>query len=92
MTVIKRIVWWTTGALMGVGGSTYLQIKFRKAVQAKVARFTPPHVVDAAAARAKGLRSRAGAAVGEGKAAMAARESELRSRITRRSKRSDQST
>ena len=70
---------------MGAGGSTYLQIKFRKAVQAKVAKYAPPNMVAVAADRAKGFRSRVGSAVSEGRSAMVQRETELRNRVANRS-------
>ena len=69
---------------MGAGGSTYLQIKFRKTVQAKVAKYAPPHVVDVATGKVKELRTRVGSAVSEGRSAMTARETELRARVSGR--------
>ena len=70
---------------MGAGGSTYLQIKFRKAVQAKVAKYAPPNMAAVAAGRARDFRSRVGSAVTEGRSAMAQRETELRNRVANRS-------
>ncbi len=69
---------------MGAGGSTYLQIKFRKTVQAKVAKYAPPNVADVALGKAKDLKSRVGSAVSEGRSAMVERETELRNRVSGR--------
>ena len=65
--MIKRAVWFAAGAVAGVGGSAYAKRKARAAAQ----RYKPVTL-------AKGAVDRVTDAVREGRAAMAAKEAELR--------------
>jgi hypothetical protein len=65
--MMKRVVWFTAGAVAGVGGSAYAKRKAREAAN----RYRPVSL-------AKGAVDRVTDAVREGRAAMAAREAELR--------------
>jgi hypothetical protein len=65
--MMKRVVWFTAGAVAGIGGSAYAKRKAREAAH----RYRPVSL-------AKGAVDRVTDAVREGRAAMAAREAELR--------------
>jgi len=65
--MMKRLVWFTAGAVAGAGGSAYLRRKARQAAN----RYRPVSM-------AKGAVDRVADAVREGRAAMVAREAELR--------------
>jgi hypothetical protein len=64
---MKRLVWFAAGAVAGAGGSAYAKHKARQAAN----RYRPVSV-------AKGAVDRVAGAVREGRAAMVAREAELR--------------
>jgi hypothetical protein len=64
---MKRLVWFAAGAAAGVGGTAYAKRKAREAAE----RYRPVNV-------AKGAVDRLTDAVREGRAAMAAKERELR--------------
>ena len=65
--MMKRVVWFSAGVVAGVSGSAYARRKAREAA----ARYRPVNM-------AKGAVERVTDAVREGRAAMAAREAELR--------------
>jgi hypothetical protein len=65
--MMKRVVWFTAGAVAGIGGSAYAKRKAREAAH----RYRPVSL-------AKGAVDRVTDALREGRAAMAAREAELR--------------
>jgi hypothetical protein len=66
---MSRLMWFAAGAAAGVGGSMYAKRKAREAAE----RYRPVNV-------AKGALDRFTEAVREGRAAMVAREAELRAR------------
>jgi hypothetical protein len=66
---MSRLMWFAAGAAAGVSGSMYAKRKAREAAE----RYRPVNV-------AKGAVDRLTAAVREGRAAMVAREAELRAR------------
>jgi hypothetical protein len=66
---MKRLVWFTAGAAAGVGGAAYAKRKARQAAE----RYRPVNM-------AKGAVDRVADAVREGRAAMAAKEAELKAR------------
>jgi hypothetical protein len=65
--MMKRVMWFTAGAVAGVSGSVYVRRKAREAAD----RYRPVSM-------AKGAVERVTDAVREGRAAMVAREAELR--------------
>lgn len=86
--MFKRVIWWSAGALMGAGGSSWLQRKFRRTVQAKVARLAPTAVAGRVSDRLRGIgtdvRGNVRSAVDEGRTAMRDRERELHEELTGR--------
>jgi hypothetical protein len=64
--MFKRVFWLTVGAAAGFGGSVWLQRRMKQAVD----RFAPENV-----------QSDVKAALSEGRAAMRAKEAELRARF-----------
>ena len=78
--MIKRLTWWAFGAMMGAGGSTWLQHKLRK----KVARFKPPALAGAARGVARELGKDLRSVVTEGRQGMKLREAELREQLRKR--------
>jgi hypothetical protein len=65
--MMRRVMWFTAGAVAGVSGSVYVRRKAKEAAD----RYRPVSM-------AKGAVERVTDAVREGRAAMAAREAELR--------------
>jgi hypothetical protein len=65
--MMRRVMWFTAGAVAGVSGSVYVRRKAREAAD----RYRPVSM-------AKGAVERVTDAVREGRAAMVAREAELR--------------
>ena len=76
--VLKRLIWWASGAVMGAGGSVWAQRKVKRVVRSQVERvrqnLSPANV--AAAAKGRVL-----SAVQDGKSAAADREEALRDRL-----------
>jgi hypothetical protein len=83
--MFKRIIWWTTGAVMGAAGSAFAQRKVKRQVKATVERYAPPAIADRARQRvtdtAYGLVDDVRDAFDEGKAAASERQAELRDRL-----------
>jgi hypothetical protein len=70
-----RVRWLAAGLVVGVGGSMWVERKVRSVAS----RYTPAGIAGTATARARGIPSDVRAAIAEGRAAMRAREAELRS-------------
>ncbi len=83
--MFKRVLWWMTGAVMGVAGSTIAQRKVKRQLRATAERFTPPAVADRARKRlrrsALNLVDDVRDAIDDGRDAAADRQAELRDRI-----------
>ena len=83
--MIKRLMWWAVGAVMGAAGSQWAQRRFKRRVAALVERYAPPAVVERAKVHTKvrtltvvdGVKS----AIDTGKAAADSREQELRTKL-----------
>ncbi len=83
--MIKRVVWWGVGAVMGVLGSQWAQHRLKRRVSRVVEKYSPPAVAQRLKHSAKvrtltvvdGVRG----AVDTGRAAADAREQELRTRF-----------
>ena len=73
---MKRLVWFTAGAAAGVSGSAYARRKLRQAAE----RYRPVNVARGAAGQVRSRGRDLVDAVREGRAAMAAKEAELRER------------
>jgi rRNA-processing protein FCF1 len=73
---------------MGAGGSTWLQRKVKRTVQAKVAALVPAAVISSVSEKAKSVSSRARVAVkgavADGRSAARDREQELRADLERK--------
>jgi hypothetical protein len=86
--VFTRLIWWTTGAVMGAGGSSWLQRKVKKSVQAKVAPLLPGAFVNTVTTKARSLGTSATqtvrTAVNDGRFASNTREAELRTKLENR--------
>jgi len=73
---MKRITWFVTGLAAGATGASYAT----KKVKRTAAQLAPANVAKGAAGRARQGGRKVAAAVKEGRAAMHARESELKAR------------
>ncbi len=78
--MLVRAKWMVMGAAIGFGGSVWAQRK----VKATVERYLPPQLGDEVAGRARSLQSDVRGALGEGRDAMRARETELRAMLAGR--------
>ena len=81
--MLKRVVWWTTGAAMGFGSSVWVQRKVRRTVQ----QYTPDVVQQRVQQSARSIGPTVKAAVGEGRAAMRERERQLEAEVDGRARR-----
>ncbi len=70
----NRITWFVVGAVAGAGGSVYAKRKARQAVD----RMAPTNVAKVAVGKVRGTGRTMADAVREGRAAMRAKEAELR--------------
>jgi hypothetical protein len=77
MFLIRRLVWFTSGATAGVGGVIWIRRRIRHAVR----RYAPERVKAEATASARRLGSGVRDAVAEGRRAMREREAELRAEL-----------
>jgi len=77
--MFKRITWFTVGVASGAAGSVVAARKVRALVEDKV----PPSVRDGVTRTAGAVKRQVSEAIDEGRAASAAREAELRSRLGR---------
>jgi hypothetical protein len=75
--VVRRMLWFTTGATAGFGGAMWI----RRRVLRTVERYTPAHVQDEVTTSVRRLGSDVRAAVSEGRRTMAEREAELRAEL-----------
>ena len=86
--MFTRLIWWTTGAVMGAGGSSWVQRKVKRTVQAKVAPLLPGAFVDTVTTKARSLSTTASqtvrTAVTDGRFASKTREAELRTKLENR--------
>ncbi len=77
MFLIRRLVWFTSGATAGFGGAMWVRRRFRRAVR----RYTPENVRTDASASVRRLGAGVRDAVAEGRSAMRDREAELRAEL-----------
>jgi|GEM_PF-1294038 len=75
--MIKRLMWFTSGAAAGAGAVVLLGKRIRR----RVASLTPVKVAERGLQRARDLGESVREAVSEGAAAMRLREQELRARL-----------
>jgi hypothetical protein len=75
--MFKRVRWMGLGAVLGVSGTVWLQLKLRRTAQ----RYLLPEIGSRVADRARGFGDEVRGAVTEGRHAMQEREAELRARI-----------
>jgi hypothetical protein len=75
--VVRRMLWFTTGATAGFGGAMWI----RRRVLRTVERYTPAHVQDEVSTSVRRLGSDVREALSEGRRTMAEREAELRSEL-----------
>jgi hypothetical protein len=74
MYVIRRLVWFTSGATAGLGGAVWVRRRIRRTVR----RYAPEQLRADTAASVRRLGSSVRDAVAEGRSAMREREAELR--------------
>jgi hypothetical protein len=77
MFLIRRLVWFTSGATAGVGGALWI----RRRILRTVRRYSPEHLHADATASVRRLGSGVRDAVAEGRSAMRQREAELRAEL-----------
>ena len=77
MFLIRRLVWFTSGATAGFGGAMWVRRRIRRAVR----RYTPENVRADASASVRRLGAGVRDAVAEGRSAMRDREAELRAEL-----------
>ncbi|MGH9191636.1 MAG: hypothetical protein ACRDZ0_04075 [Acidimicrobiales bacterium] len=74
MFLIRRLVWFTSGATAGFGGAVWIRRRIRRTAS----RYAPEHLQAEATASVRRLGSGVRDAVAEGRSAMREREAELR--------------
>ena len=77
MYVVRRLVWFTSGATAGFGGAVWVRRRIRRTVR----RYAPEQRRADTAASVRRLGSGVRAAVAEGRSAMREREAELRAEL-----------
>jgi hypothetical protein len=77
MFLIRRLVWFTSGATAGFGGAMWVRRRIRRTMR----RYAPEHLQAEATASVRRLGSGVRDAVAEGRTAMRAREAELRAEL-----------
>ena len=75
--MVRRMLWFTTGATAGFGGAMWI----RRRVLRTVERYTPAHVQDEVGTSVRRLGSDVRDALSEGRRTMAEREAELRAEL-----------
>ncbi len=75
--MVRRMLWFTTGATAGFGGAMWI----RRRVLRTVERYTPAHVQDEVTTSVRRPGSDVREALSEGRRGMAEREAELRSEL-----------
>jgi hypothetical protein len=75
--IVRRLVWFTTGATAGFGGAMWI----RRQVLRRIERLVPDRVAADAAAQARKARLGVVDAVREGRAAARGREAQLRAEL-----------
>jgi hypothetical protein len=83
--VFKRVIWWASGAVMGAGGSAWVQRKVKRTVRTKRAQYAPTAVAgrvgDRLTSSVRGVGETVRDVIDEGRAGMRERESELRAEL-----------
>lgn len=74
---MKRVTWFATGVVAGAGAV----VVAGRRIRARVAELAPVRVAERAVERTRGSFERVKEAIGDGRHAMAERESELRRRL-----------
>ena len=77
MFVVRRLVWFTSGATAGFGGAIWIRRRIRRTVR----RYAPEQLQSEAAASVRRLGWDVRDAVVEGRSAMRQREAELRAEL-----------
>ena len=77
MYVIRRLVWFTSGATAGLGGAMWVRYRLRGTVR----RYAPEQLRADTTASVRRLGSGVRDAVAEGRSAMREREAELRAEL-----------
>jgi hypothetical protein len=77
MFLIRRLVWFTSGATAGFGGAMWVRRRIRRAVR----RYAPENVRADATASVRRMGAGVRDAVTEGRSAMREREAELRAEL-----------
>jgi hypothetical protein len=77
MLLIRRLVWFTSGATAGLGGAVWMRRRVRRTVR----RYAPEYLRSEAKASVRRLSWGLRDAVAEGRSAMREREAELRAEL-----------
>jgi hypothetical protein len=77
MFLIRRLVWFTSGATAGLGGAVWIRRRIRRTVH----RYSPEHLQAEASASVRRLGTGMRDAVAEGRRGMREREAELRAEL-----------
>mgnify|MGYP006315837685 FL=1 len=75
--MVRRMLWFTTGATAGFGSAMWIRRRVLRTVQ----RYTPAHVQDDVATSVRRLGTDVREALNEGRRSMAEREAELRAEL-----------
>ena len=83
--MFKRVIWWAGGAVMGAGGSAWVQRKVKRTVRAKRAKYAPSAVAvrvgDRLTGSVRGVGETVRDVIGEGRTGMREREAELHAEL-----------
>ncbi len=83
--VFKRVIWWASGAVMGAGGSAWVQRKVKRTVQSKRAKYAPSAVAvrvgDRLTGSVRGVGETVRDVIDEGRTGMRQREAELHAEL-----------
>jgi len=77
MFLVRRLIWFTSGATAGFGGAMWIRRRIRRTVR----RYAPEHLRADATVSIRRLGSGVRDAVAEGRGAMREREAELRAEL-----------
>ena len=83
--VFKRVIWWASGAVMGAGGSAWVQWKVKRTVRATRANYAPSKLAgrigDRLTGSVRGVGETVRDVIDEGRTGMREREAELHAEL-----------
>ncbi|MHB8318315.1 MAG: hypothetical protein ACYDEP_03645 [Acidimicrobiales bacterium] len=78
---MKRPIWFTSGVVVGVGGTIWAERRVRKIVEETTARLSTEHALELARSRIHGARDRVRNAIDAGRDEIDRREEQLRGEL-----------